>query len=394
MTKDWTDVGTGDFNGDGKSDILWRNTDGRVAIWLMNGIDREGGYGDPTVADDWTIVGTGDFNGDGKSDILWRNIDGRVAVWLMNGMTAKSAAVVSTVTADWTLANGVGGTTFSNMVTFPSDVTLNAYPQVYQNVAASTVTLPDPYCALTSTSVSYPASYLGAFPLPSVQGAPLPASVRRGAMTHDVGMSGIGLTDATQNWNFGCRGDMHTAVLSTLARLKKLGADHIMVFRDTQLADVNATQLQILPWASFSIPDTEDNAIAAQAQAIGLQVWEFRQLVQQDSNNLQLPSAPTLAWASTFLDAYTQFVVDRAKLAQQNGIEAFVLDWAGYQGVTGWNNGSMTSPDMSALFMSKMKVAAQQVRSVYSGKIIFNAQENHLLTYDPDFMKNVELDDI
>ena len=28
---------TGDFNGDGKSDILWRNTNGEMAIWLMNG---------------------------------------------------------------------------------------------------------------------------------------------------------------------------------------------------------------------------------------------------------------------------------------------------------------------------------------------------------------------
>jgi hypothetical protein len=26
-----------DFNGDGHSDLLWRNTSGVVAIWLMNG---------------------------------------------------------------------------------------------------------------------------------------------------------------------------------------------------------------------------------------------------------------------------------------------------------------------------------------------------------------------
>jgi hypothetical protein len=27
----------GDFNGDGKSDILWRNTNGQAAIWELNG---------------------------------------------------------------------------------------------------------------------------------------------------------------------------------------------------------------------------------------------------------------------------------------------------------------------------------------------------------------------
>jgi hypothetical protein len=30
-------LGTGDFNGDGQSDILSQNDDGHVAIWGMNG---------------------------------------------------------------------------------------------------------------------------------------------------------------------------------------------------------------------------------------------------------------------------------------------------------------------------------------------------------------------
>ena len=33
----------------------------------------------------WHIDGTGDFNGDRKSDILWRNDAGLVAVWDMDG---------------------------------------------------------------------------------------------------------------------------------------------------------------------------------------------------------------------------------------------------------------------------------------------------------------------
>src|SRR5258707_9163954 len=35
----------------------------------------------------WSIVGTGDFNGDGKWDILWRDTGGNVAIWEMNGTT-------------------------------------------------------------------------------------------------------------------------------------------------------------------------------------------------------------------------------------------------------------------------------------------------------------------
>ena len=43
---------------------------------------------------DWHIVGTGDFNGDGKSDILWQNSDGTPAVWMMDGTTVISGSNV------------------------------------------------------------------------------------------------------------------------------------------------------------------------------------------------------------------------------------------------------------------------------------------------------------
>jgi hypothetical protein len=38
-------VGTGDFNGDGKSDIAWRDTAGDTAIWLMNSAAVASGVG-------------------------------------------------------------------------------------------------------------------------------------------------------------------------------------------------------------------------------------------------------------------------------------------------------------------------------------------------------------
>ena len=107
LTTDWKIAGTADFNGDGKSDLLLRNDDGTVAQWQLNDTIPGGGGGVTvsgsfvgTATTDWKISGTGDFNGDGNADILWRNDNGGVAEWQMNGSTVLSAGSTSLPFAD------------------------------------------------------------------------------------------------------------------------------------------------------------------------------------------------------------------------------------------------------------------------------------------------------
>jgi Ca2+-binding RTX toxin-like protein len=86
-----------DFNGDRKSDILWRNDFGSVALWQMNGATVTSGNlaSVSNIDPSWKVTGTGDFNGDGKADILWRNTNGSIAVWAMDGSTVVSSALTS-----------------------------------------------------------------------------------------------------------------------------------------------------------------------------------------------------------------------------------------------------------------------------------------------------------
>src|SRR6266404_4279997 len=105
----WTIAGVGDYNGDGKADIVWRNkSNGQNAIWLMNGATMiSSGVFMATVADlNWTIVGSGDYNGDGQADILWRNkSNGQNSIWLMNGASISSSVFMATVSdLNWTVA--------------------------------------------------------------------------------------------------------------------------------------------------------------------------------------------------------------------------------------------------------------------------------------------------
>ena len=105
---DWLIVGIGDFNRDGKPDLLWRNpSTGQILVWFMDGVKATGlaATSPATVAEpDWEIVAVGDYDADDDPDILWRNrTTGQVAIWFMHGVTAtsQSATVPPIATPGW-----------------------------------------------------------------------------------------------------------------------------------------------------------------------------------------------------------------------------------------------------------------------------------------------------
>src|SRR5690606_31023143 len=82
----WVLVGTSDFSGDGRTDLLFQHQDhGAVVLMVLDGLTRLGEQTIPIAPNTpWRIAATADFNSDGHADILWQHEAlGQLYVWFM-----------------------------------------------------------------------------------------------------------------------------------------------------------------------------------------------------------------------------------------------------------------------------------------------------------------------
>jgi hypothetical protein len=127
----WTLAGAGDFNGDGKPDLVWQNDGSRqVVVWYMGGAEGNifqwSDWLSASGVPGWTVVGIGDLNGDGKVDLVWQNdVTRQLVVWYMGGPQGNAFQWW-----DWLSSAGVAGWSVVGVSDFNRDGRLDL---VWQN---------------------------------------------------------------------------------------------------------------------------------------------------------------------------------------------------------------------------------------------------------------------
>jgi hypothetical protein len=99
----------GDFNGDGKHDLLARKPDGTLWMYRGNGAGSFLTWTGEQVGAGWdqftAILTPGDFSGDGKADLLARKPDGTLLLYRGNGAGSWQPGTGEQIGAGWNMFN-------------------------------------------------------------------------------------------------------------------------------------------------------------------------------------------------------------------------------------------------------------------------------------------------
>lgn len=267
---------------------------------------------------------------------------------------------------------------FSNdTLSYALDTKNIAYPSSYTITATPSQINTDP-CNLDITTVTYPKTYIGNFPLPEVKGAPFDKSVVRGVAVADW----WGKTNPT--WTKGCKGDIRSEFTKSIVRLKSIGTEWIVLVPWTNIRERADGTWYMAPQSEMSSITDDDLEFAVKtAHAAGIKVHWRNQLQAIETTNGLYPPEGTEANVIKFIPAYKTYMADRVSLLQRIGVDAMDIDcsfcWTYQMSQSTWNT----------YWLPALAEVAAATKKTYTGKTsIFAGSNNENYT---DLIKNIDI---
>ncbi len=252
-----------------------------------------------------------------------------------------------------------------------------SYPTSYTVTAVSSQINTDP-CNLDITTVTYPKTYMGDFPLPQVQGSPFDKNVVRGVAVADW----WGKTNPT--WTQGCKGDIRSEFTKSINRLKSIGVEWIVLIPWTIIKERTDGTWYLAPQAEVASITDEDLEFAVKtAQAAGIKVHWRNQIQAIETAKGLYPPEGSEANVTKFIPAYKAYMANRISLLQRIGVDAMDIDcsfcWTYQMSQSTWNT----------YWLPALAEVAANAKTNYKGKTsIFAGNDSENYT---DLLKNIDI---
>ena len=256
---------------------------------------------------------------------------------------------------------------FKDVLVVPTDLDKIGYPDFYRQAKPTNITVGDPYCFIEAPETIYPSTYLGAYPLPQIKGAPLQPEIKRVVGFNDVWTSHLFgnpnnndcLSLKNAIFSLIGKGPMFESYEKTLSRAKMLGGDTIAITNYILFSNFKTASVEN---ERPLIDDTTLRKIVKTAKSQGVDVLLYLNLGKGlDRVNDPVGDIPNDEWLATLIDNYSVFLLNQAKIAEETGIKGIMLNHFDY-------NPSIKGHETA--YQNKMLELTEKVRSVYSGQLI------------------------
>jgi hypothetical protein len=260
----------------------------------------------------------------------------------------------------------------------PVDLTKVSYPGSYRTITTSEADINTDPCNLNLTVATYPASWLGQYPLPAIKGAPLKPAIKRAVNLKDIGLNPGNpafIAPGAPGAPNGCTGDTQAALAKTAQRLRTLGTEYITIPQYHWISG-RADGSWYMTRAEDSIGSITDADLAylvQQAHALGIKVI-MKNLIAgyKDGANPAAAAtepAPTPENLQNYFAAYQAMIGERSVFFQSIGLDV----WEVGCGACLFQDTGDGSAASIALFASEYAKALDTMKLVFKGQTMMTS---------------------